>query len=84
MKTKIWIDNKIENNHVSIVSDEMTTIVWVPRNGGYVRFNNNNQVCDGLMTRGDTLSFKKVEGDNFLKFIRKQWRKRQRLMKKNC
>lgn len=78
MKTKIYNPNNQENyvtiefkNEISSEMDKMD--LMVPTSGGYVKFLNGGQVCEGLQTRGDTLRFGPVNGKNFINFIRKQW-----------
>lgn len=56
--------------------------VFVPHSGGYVRFSNTgNQVCDGLGTTGDTLSY---TGDSkgFIELIRTEYRSMMRDLKR--
>lgn len=55
--------------------------VYAPHSGGYVRFSHNdNQVCDALSTRGDTLLFK-GDPEQFVEFIRGEYKKMMRELK---
>lgn len=82
MKTKIChSDNSPFKNYVTIKYEHpyygsTSMEVFVPVNGGYVRFSNGGQVCEGLNSTGQTLYFRpSVSGDNFINYIRAQWRK---------
>lgn len=44
---------------------------WIPRSGGYIRDENDRQVCAALSTRGNTLDAK--DGDSLLQTIREEW-----------
>jgi hypothetical protein len=85
MKAKIYNPNN-QKNYVTIefkneYSSEMGRInLMVPTSGGYVKFTNGGQVCEGLISRGNTLKFGPVDGDNFINFIRKQWKIYRRVM----
>ncbi len=56
-----------------MTGERVTREFWVPRNDGtkYVR-EDNTQVCDGLSSRGHTLSVQKAE--DLLPLIRAEWK----------
>lgn len=93
MKTRIYSDNRSENKTRVIINfyddfeeEEKNLIVFVPAYGGYVReyLPPNYYVKEAFSNKGDNLRFdKKVEGDNFLKFIRNEWKKFQKNLVKS-
>ena len=93
MITRIYSDNRGKNKtRVTIAfydefEDKNKSItVFVPAYGGYVRELDppNYYVKEAFSNKGENLRFGEVVGDNFLKFIRSEWKKRQRnLVKSN-
>ena len=62
-------------------ADPMTgdTIVrrfWAPANGGWVRDQSGQQICQGLHYRGNTLFL--TSGDSLISLIRREWQKARR------
>ena len=59
-----------------VYGDPIVWVFWVPTSGGYVRKGANHtaddqQVCEGLDTRGNTL--RATDGDHLLAVIRRNW-----------
>lgn len=60
MKTQIKkiTDSRVSVKYQDLITDDIREFeLYAPANGGYVRFDNGNQVCEKLSTRGNTLTW---------------------------
>jgi len=53
--------------------------ISAPHTGGYLRFANGEQVCQGLFRRGHTLEWSPSNG-TLVALVRREWKRHQRVL----
>ena len=78
-KTKITAHSarSVTLSFTDLVTDQLTTMeIWAPTTtaGGqsYIRYNGDKQLCNGLSSRGETLSYR--DGTQLVDLVRQQYR----------